>query len=48
MAQSYQVNVGTSALKKAGRNAINNDTIIQIGDLQIGGPDVVSPVVKIW
>lgn len=41
MAQSYQVNVGTSALKKAGRNAINNDTIIQIGDLQIGGPDVV-------
>jgi 3-deoxy-7-phosphoheptulonate synthase len=41
MAQSYEVNVGTSALKKAGRNAIKNDTIIQIGDLQIGGPDVV-------
>ncbi len=41
MAQSYEVNVGTSALKKAGRKAVTGDTVIEVGSLRIGGPDVV-------
>ncbi len=41
MAQSYNINVGTSALKKAGRNGTASDTIIEVGGLHIGGPEVV-------
>jgi 3-deoxy-7-phosphoheptulonate synthase len=41
MAQSYNINVGTSALKKAGRKAVSSDTIIEVGGLHIGGPEVV-------
>jgi 3-deoxy-7-phosphoheptulonate synthase len=41
MARTYKVNVKKSALLKAGRDAINNNTVIQIGGLQIGGSDVV-------
>ena len=41
MAQIYKVNVNTSALKKAGRDTFKENTVIQIGDLKIGGSDVV-------
>lgn len=41
MARTYKVNVDKSALLKAGRDAINTDTVIQIGGLQIGGSDIV-------
>ncbi len=41
MAQIYKVNVNTSALKKAGRDTYKENTVIQIGDLKIGGSDVV-------
>ncbi len=41
MARTYKVNVNTSALKKAGRHTLKGNTVIQIGDLQIGGSNVV-------